>query len=677
MISTYTLIDLAGSIALLLLGTKMLEGGAQLAFGPGLQLLLAQSSSGRLHAFVGGIGVTAIVQNSGTTSLMTAGLAAGGLIDLVTAFAIMLGASVGTTLIVQALSFDMPIVSPALILVGTLLFSRASNSRAHDIGRMFIGLGLILIALHELHELVMDYEDAPSLRMVLGAAATTPLIDVLLAAGLTWAVRSSVAPILLIALLCGQNVVPPKIAFALTLGANLGVAITPLLEANAVDDLAAKRLAVGNLLTRLFGVAVALAALGPIGRFMVTIEPENARVVGDFHTLFNLILAALFLPWLTPFANLIVRLLPLQIELSERSRPIDLHTGVKPVSNLAKPAIYGARRESSQSDEDVTLMRLRTRSMALDWDERNAGADRQERAADSHTDQRSTPADLANSLSRAGRQPQLGIVHRRDHIEVESRHSGYYPATSLWLTLQDLRLIREVEPIGVGQSTIATYVLGTAEVDDYHLSIIGEDEPSTRTIEISFATREIELTDRDGLRQLQKELGTELSDIPLGTARLGYNRPDRDMCEPDKWWVSCHIPASSMRTLAQSIEEGQLSAGKIGLCLQGIYMSRSVIAGTPKDSSIYLWPQHDTMGLPEGASGYVINLALDFAKITLGGSAGDSAVLSQGSLRERASRSEASATDPLTEKLGKLVTCVKWLAALVAVMLVAFVLRLL
>ena len=111
---------------------------------------------------------------------------------------------------------------------------------------MGIGLGLILIALQHLLSMITPYEDVPSLRTLLGAVTTDPLIDILLAAGLTWAAHSSVAIVLLIMALAAQAVVPPHAAFALVLGANLGTAIDPLLESGVGRDPAAKRLPIGN-----------------------------------------------------------------------------------------------------------------------------------------------------------------------------------------------------------------------------------------------------------------------------------------------------------------------------------------------------------------------------------------------------------------------------------------------
>jgi phosphate:Na+ symporter len=136
-------ISLAGAIALLLWGTRMVQTGVQRAFGPRLRVVLARALRHRPGAFLAGLGVTAALQSSTATGLMAAGFAASGVVGLVPALAVMLGANVGTTLIVQLLSFDVAFLSPMLILAGFLLFRRPAGSRAHDLGRAVIGLGLM------------------------------------------------------------------------------------------------------------------------------------------------------------------------------------------------------------------------------------------------------------------------------------------------------------------------------------------------------------------------------------------------------------------------------------------------------------------------------------------------------------------------------------------------------
>ena len=163
----WTLLDLAGSVALLLWGLHMVQTGIQRGFGPDLRRWLGTTLGNRLAAFAAGLGVTAILQSSTATGLMLAGFAAGGAVALVPALAVMLGANVGTTLIVQLLSFDVAQIAPALILLGVILFRRGTATRTRDLGRVAIGLGLMLMSLHQLVSLMTPYEDMPSLRLIL------------------------------------------------------------------------------------------------------------------------------------------------------------------------------------------------------------------------------------------------------------------------------------------------------------------------------------------------------------------------------------------------------------------------------------------------------------------------------------------------------------------------------
>src|SRR5947209_465256 len=254
MSATLTLIDLAGAIALLLWGVHMVQSGIQRAFGPNLRRFLGRALGDRGRALLAGVGVTALLQSSTATGLMAASFAAGGVVDLVPALAVMLGANLGTTLIVQLLSFDIGRFAPLAVLIGLMLFRRGTQSRLRDLGRAAIGLGLMMIALHQVLGLVTPYEDVPSLRVLLGAVTTQPLIAVILAAVLTWAAHSSVAIVLLVMSFVANGVVPPHTAFALVLGANFGTALNPLLENLGGGDPVAKRLPVGNLLNRIVGV---------------------------------------------------------------------------------------------------------------------------------------------------------------------------------------------------------------------------------------------------------------------------------------------------------------------------------------------------------------------------------------------------------------------------------------
>jgi len=341
--TTLTLVDLGGAIALLIWGVHMVQTGITRAFGPQLRRMLSYALGNRFKAFLAGVGVTSILQSSTATGLMVTAFAAGGLVDLVPALVVMLGANVGTTLIVQVLSFDVSRFSFLLILIGVFMFRRSGVTRTRDLGRVGIGLGLMLIALQHLLSMIIPFEDVPSLRILLGAVTTDPLIDILLAAGLTWAAHSSVAVVLLIMSFAAQAVVPPHAAFALVLGANLGTALNPLLESGLSGDPAAKRLPIGNLINRIVGCALALALLNWIGPALVTVEPDAGRAVADFHTGFNIVLALLFFPLLKPFARLLVRLLPSRIDTADPSQPLYLNWAAHETPSIA---LAGAAREA-------------------------------------------------------------------------------------------------------------------------------------------------------------------------------------------------------------------------------------------------------------------------------------------------------------------------------------------
>ena len=108
------LLDLIGGVALLLWGLHMVQTGIMRAFGADLRRFLGTALRSRLRAFTFGLGVTAVLQSSTATALMTSSFAAGGVVALTPALAILLGANVGTTLIVQVLSFNVAAAAPVL-----------------------------------------------------------------------------------------------------------------------------------------------------------------------------------------------------------------------------------------------------------------------------------------------------------------------------------------------------------------------------------------------------------------------------------------------------------------------------------------------------------------------------------------------------------------------------------
>ena len=187
----------------------MVRSGIMRAFGSELRRLLSTALQNRLLALLAGIGVTALLQSSTATALMITSFAGRGLVDLVPALAIMLGANIGTTLIVQVLSFNVSAVAPVLFLVGVVAFKLGQRTPTRDLGRVAIGLGLMLLALHILLDTLAPAENVPSVRALLGAITGEPILCILIAAALTWAAHSSAAVVLLVMSLANSHSLPP------------------------------------------------------------------------------------------------------------------------------------------------------------------------------------------------------------------------------------------------------------------------------------------------------------------------------------------------------------------------------------------------------------------------------------------------------------------------------------
>jgi phosphate:Na+ symporter len=350
MSGTLSLIELAGHVGLLLWGTHMVGTGVQRGFGTVLRRWLGRNLGHRFRAFLTGLGVTALLQSSTATGLLATSFTATGVIGLAPALAVMLGANVGTALLTQVLFFNVALLGPPLVLVGVLLFRWAGGGRAKNIGRIGIGLGLMLMALAGLVHTLGPLENTPLLRSVMGALAGDPVLATLVAAALTWACHSSIAIVLLVATFAATHVVEPTGALALVLGANLGGALPALVDASTS---AARRLPFGNLLVRTVGVVLALPFLPTITHALELIGPAPGRLVVNFHLAFNLALAAVFLGSVRALASLLTRWLPDPPAPADPGRPVYLDVAAL---YSATVALANAARETLRMADMVETM---------------------------------------------------------------------------------------------------------------------------------------------------------------------------------------------------------------------------------------------------------------------------------------------------------------------------------
>lgn len=363
---TQILVDLFGEVALLMWGIHMVHSGVLRAFGSRLRQVVNQGVRTPLHAFLSGLGVTTLIQSSTATALMLASFVASGVVALAPALAMMLGANVGSTLLVQALSFDITLLFPVLILVGVTAFRRSARARIRDMGRAAIGLGLVLLALHLILQTLQPIEASRTLRLLLHGITGEAPLNLLIAAVFTLLAHSSVAALLFIMSLAGTGVLSPEVTLAMVLGANLGSALNPVLE-NGRDDPAKLRMPLGNLLNRLVGCLIALPLLTPIEQTILRFDSDPGRLAAHFHLLFNLGTALLFLGLLPRLAALLTRWLPERNNAGDPGQPRYLEHAVLDVPSLA---LANAAREVLRMADVVTEM-LRQSQLAFRSEERD------------------------------------------------------------------------------------------------------------------------------------------------------------------------------------------------------------------------------------------------------------------------------------------------------------------
>ena len=347
---TLILIELAGHVGILLWGTHMVGSGVQRGFGTVLRQWMGRNLDTRFSAFFSGLGVTTLLQSSTATSLLATSFAATGVIALAPALTVMLGANVGTALLTQLLSFDVSLAGPPLVLAGVLAFRWASTSRAKNLGRVGIGLGLMLMALAGLVHTLGPLQTAPLLRPLMDSLSGDPVLAVLVAAMLTWACHSSIAIVLLIGSLQVSHVVGPIESLALVLGANLGGALPAFLDASSR---AARRLPLGNLLIRCAGIFIALPLLPQIAYLFEHAGQHSARMVVNFHLLFNVVLALASLGPVGLLARTLTRWLPDLPAPNDPARPMYLDSAAL---ESATVALANASRETLRMADMVDSM---------------------------------------------------------------------------------------------------------------------------------------------------------------------------------------------------------------------------------------------------------------------------------------------------------------------------------
>ncbi len=348
------LLNLLAAIALLVWGTHIVRTGMLRVFGENLRHVLARSVSNRFTAALAGLGVTGLVQSSTATCLIVASFVGTGLVGTAAGLAVMLGADVGTALMVAVFSFDLSWLSPLLIFVGVVMFISRQNTGVGRVGRVAIGLGLITLALQLIVDATKPLTASPEVRALLLALPQEVMLDIVVGALLAVLSYSSLAIVLLTATLAAQGLLPLGVALGLVLGANVGSGVLGMIV-TAKGTAALRRLPLGNFLFKAAGALLAIPLLSLALAQMQAYGVDAQQQVVLFHVGFNGLLALAFIAFVGPMARLVERLLPRADNGVDNQRPRHLD----PVA-LATPSLAiscAAREALHQADVVETMLR--------------------------------------------------------------------------------------------------------------------------------------------------------------------------------------------------------------------------------------------------------------------------------------------------------------------------------
>lgn len=347
-----TLLNLLSAVALLIWGTHIVRTGILRVYGSNLRKVLSHNVSKRPLAFAAGIGVTALVQSSNATALLVTSFVGQGLMALTPALAIMLGADVGTALMARVLTFDLSWLSPLLIFVGVIFFLSRRQTRAGQLGRVGIGLGLMLLALELIVAAATPITQAHGIKVLFASLTGDLLLDALIGALFALISYSSLAAVLLTATLAGAGLISLPVAIGLVIGANIGSGLLAFLTAS-LQTPAGRRVALGSLLYKLIGLLLVVPMLGPLVSWLDSLNWRPSELVIGFHLLYNTLRCLLMLPSVGPMARFCNWLLPDRPDDSGVARPRHLDRTALGTPSLA---LANAVRETLRIGDLVETM---------------------------------------------------------------------------------------------------------------------------------------------------------------------------------------------------------------------------------------------------------------------------------------------------------------------------------
>ncbi|MCI8576831.1 MAG: Na/Pi cotransporter family protein [Lachnospiraceae bacterium] len=296
-----------GGLGMFLYGMSIMADGMQKTAGSRMSSFLGMLTNNRLMAIALGALITAIIQSSGATTVMVVGFVSAGVLNLVQAVGVIMGANIGTTITAWIVSMSQlgdafeimkpSFYAPLVIGVGALLVVFGKSQRKHTIGEILIGLGLLFTGLDFMSGSINPYTDAPVFSQAFALLGGNPLLGMVIGALVTAVLQSSSASVGILQTLAMNGIVTTNAAIYITLGQNIGSCVTAMLS-SAGGSRTAKRAAVIHLTFNIIGAVV----FGVGGFLLFTVRPDiamsniTAVQISIFHTIFNLVNTAIQFP---------------------------------------------------------------------------------------------------------------------------------------------------------------------------------------------------------------------------------------------------------------------------------------------------------------------------------------------------------------------------------------------
>lgn len=310
--SLFMLFSFFGGLGLFIYGMDRLADGLQKTAGSRMKSILGALTNNRFMGVVTGALVTAIVQSSSATTVMIVGFVNAGIMNLMQAMGVIMGANIGTTItswIVSSaewLKFFKPSnIAPLAIGIGVFMMVGAKKKNIKQIGEIIAGFGILFLGLDLMKDAVSPFAGSPVFEQLFITLGSNPILGILAGAAVTAIVQSSSASVGILQTIAVAAVVPWNAAVYIILGQNIGTCVTAMISSVGANK-TAKRAAYMHLLFNVVG-SIAFALI-MIGLFSVNTNFAQSQVtmtgISIFHTIFNIsVTVALF-----PFAKYIVKL---------------------------------------------------------------------------------------------------------------------------------------------------------------------------------------------------------------------------------------------------------------------------------------------------------------------------------------------------------------------------------